>query len=185
VSIVDVSPPRPRTRSSPPPNDRQVSSYYSDEDDFERVDNTRYIRSKSSSRRPDVEQVGNAYYIETRSMTPSRTRSRSRSPLRSGNRPYEDDYGRLIRGEIPKETRPFHAILPDNPFGVIRESYNRQDPSEVQHMPILQFRTWRTEAACRDTRALCWHNRQELQLRPSPVRHHRQRRRLVRVHRSS
>jgi hypothetical protein len=46
---------------------------------------------------------------------------------------------------MPKKSRTFHAILPDNPFGVIRDFDYPEDPLKVQHMPILQFWTWRSE----------------------------------------
>ncbi|KAI3317941.1 heterokaryon incompatibility protein-domain-containing protein [Xylariaceae sp. AK1471] len=77
----------------------------------------------------------------------------------------EDGYGRRIRkGRVPREVErkgslKFNAILPDNPFGVIRDvppspqtgsrrpggksKTSRLMPSS--YMPILQFYTWRTE----------------------------------------
>jgi hypothetical protein len=39
--------------------------------------------------------------------------------------------------------QPFHAILPDNPFSVIRETSGPD--GDISYMPILQFWTWRTE----------------------------------------
>lgn len=62
------------------------------------------------------------------------------------SRAYLDEYGRVIQGDIPiRDTRMFHAILPDYPFGVIRDHSSGRNQSETQYMPILQFWTWRTE----------------------------------------
>ncbi len=58
---------------------------------------------------------------------------------------YKDRYGRRISSGIPKKTTRFQAILPDNPFGVIRQPRTSENPSKEQYRPILQFFTWRTE----------------------------------------
>jgi hypothetical protein len=58
---------------------------------------------------------------------------------------YKDKYGRQISVTIPKKFPRFQAILPDNPFGVIRQKKTSESLSEVQYGPILQFFTWRTE----------------------------------------
>ena len=92
----------------------------------------------------NIKRVDNSYYLKNRSLE-RRKKPNSRMPSRPSQSPYEDKYGRLIRAEIPKSSRSFHAILPDNPFGVIREKYYSQDPSDLQYRPILQFWTWRTE----------------------------------------
>jgi hypothetical protein len=146
-------------RSPPPPNSHRRSSY---DNGYERVDNTDYIHRRSGNLNEsfrEVERVDNEHYIRkgSRRSRPSESDYEERRKTDSElvmidnhsppptHREDLDDYGRAIRAEIPKETRPFHAILPDNPFGVIRENYFPQDPSKVRHMPVLQFWTWRTE----------------------------------------
>ncbi|GES66267.1 HET-domain-containing protein [Aspergillus terreus] len=58
-----------------------------------------------------------------------------------------DPYGRRLRGETPDDNIKFHAILPDNPFGVgsRKTGRRRKSPASLRFMPILQFFTWRTE----------------------------------------
>ena len=83
----------------------------------------------------EVEQVHNEHYLHRRSRRSRRwesdyeERRKTDSELvtigehSSSPNHREDDYGRAIRAEIPKEARSFHAILSNNPFGVIRENY--------------------------------------------------------------
>jgi hypothetical protein len=106
---------------------------------YERVDSKQYFRGKT----PIIQ-----YKAENIIERPPIQRHRARvikGNIEDADNTYEDDYGRPLRAEIPIGTLPFHGILLDNAFGVIRESYDSQDPSEVQHMPVLQLWTWRTE----------------------------------------
>ncbi|KAK5663275.1 hypothetical protein OQA88_3702 [Cercophora sp. LCS_1] len=66
---------------------------------------------------------------------------------------YHDSYGRCISKTCVPDTErdgktPFKAILPDNPFSVIRQLWDPSNPAtkaSKEYMPILQFKTWRTE----------------------------------------
>lgn len=51
-----------------------------------------------------------------------------------------DDYGRMIRHDLEKCFK-FTSILPDNPFGVIREISPSNVEMHVPYMPVLQFFT--------------------------------------------
>ncbi|KAM5341374.1 hypothetical protein ACJ41O_014405 [Fusarium nematophilum] len=103
------------------------------------------------------ERVNNqAYVVNRRSRF---EKSHRTTDERSG--PTEDKYGRSIRTDVSamydEEEAMFQAILPDNPFGVIRDklfvppSDRLRSPtgmgkeSRMAYMPILQFQTWRTE----------------------------------------
>ncbi|KAI0882012.1 heterokaryon incompatibility protein-domain-containing protein [Annulohypoxylon maeteangense] len=64
---------------------------------------------------------------------------------------YEDTRA-IVKHEFPQE-RKFSAIIPDHPFGIIKEPRptsdraedERKDVRPLQHMPILQFYTFLTE----------------------------------------
>lgn len=120
------------------------------------MSNKLYTRSKSiiGSAKPKIvpvyQHVTNEHYNKNRSM--------NYSPSSTSSGIYEDEYGRVIQGDIPKiDELMFHAILPDNPFGVIRDHSSGRKKSEIQarYMPNLQFWTWRTElhVAIRDPNA--------------------------------
>ncbi|KAK7942445.1 heterokaryon incompatibility protein-domain-containing protein [Apiospora aurea] len=59
--------------------------------------------------------------------------------------PYKDRYDRLIPHEVPRaDDQMLKSILPDNPFGVIRDTSIGKTEADSRYMPILQFYTWRT-----------------------------------------
>jgi hypothetical protein len=51
-----------------------------------------------------------------------------------------DDYGRTIRWDLEKCCK-FTSILPDNPFGVIRDMFPGDIGTQAHAMPVLQFFT--------------------------------------------
>ncbi|KAK8018901.1 Heterokaryon incompatibility protein [Apiospora marii] len=66
------------------------------------------------------------------------------SDLSNRRLPYRDRYGRLIPPGFPRaDDNMFKSILPDNPFGVIRNDSIGETEADSQYMPILQFFTWR------------------------------------------
>ncbi|KAK8084490.1 hypothetical protein PG997_005761 [Apiospora hydei] len=70
--------------------------------------------------------------------------------------PYKDRYDRLIPHEVPRaDDTMFKSILPDNPFGVIRDTSIGKTEADSRYMPILQFYTWRAwlHVAVRDEEA--------------------------------
>ncbi|KAK8045582.1 hypothetical protein PG993_005606 [Apiospora rasikravindrae] len=72
------------------------------------------------------------------------------------NLPYKDRYDRLIPHEVPRaDDLMFKSILPDNPFGVIRDTSMGKTEADSRYMPILQFYTWRAwlHVATRDEAA--------------------------------
>ena len=76
---------------------------------------------------------------DTPQFTPLQPRARD-------SRAHRDKYGRIIRADIPKAAEMmFHSILPDNPFGVIRDNSSGPKEADKQYMPVLQFWTWLTE----------------------------------------
>ncbi|KAM5357539.1 hypothetical protein ACJZ2D_016157 [Fusarium nematophilum] len=132
---------RPRSRSRSPDDNRR----------------DRTPSRESNSCRITHERVNNqAYVVNRRSRF---EKSHRTTDERSG--PTEDKYGRSIRTDVSamydEEEAMFQAILPDNPFGVIRDklfvppSDRLRSPtgmgkeSRMAYMPILQFQTWRTE----------------------------------------
>ncbi|KEZ40215.1 hypothetical protein SAPIO_CDS9273 [Scedosporium apiospermum] len=168
----DVSPPRPRGLESPPdrrlmrlgdllvrvlevldnrwnttswrgpPSDRSNM-------DFERVTNSAYVNNGTTMSRNEREADFKRQRRVTLVDPPE--------DIHGGH----DKYGRHIRADVSamhdEKTPMFQAILPDNPFGVIRDkardpptdrcrSPNRMGKgSRMTYMPILQFKTWRTE----------------------------------------
>ncbi|OCL09073.1 HET-domain-containing protein [Glonium stellatum] len=131
--------------------------------EYERVSNEHYVsRSRGSTFTPSINRTRSpppSLVRRTLDLSDDDPRSRGstfyipRRPRVDSSGGYRDEYGRLIRAEIPNKRPTFQAILPGNPFGVISEKHYPQDPSEMQHMPILQFWTWRTElhVVARDT----------------------------------
>ncbi|KIW38384.1 uncharacterized protein PV06_09355 [Exophiala oligosperma] len=63
---------------------------------------------------------------------------------RGGSSRKEDAYGRPVRKGLKRGTE-FTGILPDNPFGIIRGPFPKDQKDQIRAMPILQFWTWRTE----------------------------------------
>lgn len=117
-----------------------------------------HIAESSDSQRTGMHRVSNSAYIRREQDSKSYMESDKR-PTALASRtlesqglkapdddpnalPFSDSYGRLIRPEIPHAELPFQSILPDNPFGVIRENYFPLHPSDVVHTPMLQFYTW-------------------------------------------
>ncbi|KAK3940471.1 hypothetical protein QBC46DRAFT_459005 [Diplogelasinospora grovesii] len=54
---------------------------------------------------------------------------------------FEDRYGRIPPSDTP-EDKMFSSILPDNPFGVIRNTAPHFEDLNSKCMPVLQFWTW-------------------------------------------
>ena len=68
------------------------------------------------------------------------------APTASGGTRYEDNYGRRLRNDIRQaDNKMFHSILPDNPFGVIRDTAIGATDADCNYMPVLQFWTWLAE----------------------------------------
>ncbi|KAF9884823.1 hypothetical protein FE257_001239 [Aspergillus nanangensis] len=122
--------------------------------EYERVTNKRYVQRQtqhdieetdSTLSASIVERVDNSAYVgkSHSGFTPS--------PFDEANfhtqPPKTDQYGRLIPGNIPRSENKFRAILPDNPFGVLRRKpgRKRKSPASLRFMPIIQFWTWRSE----------------------------------------
>lgn len=58
----------------------------------------------------------------------------------------QDNFGRPIRSTVKDlNVDKFDAILPDNPFSIIRGPFPKDFKNEIRAMPILQFWTWQTE----------------------------------------
>jgi hypothetical protein len=72
------------------------------------------------------------------------SRRRRRTEREGKSKVRYDVYGRHVRPTVKQGTE-FTAILPDNPFGIIRGPFSKGGKEPLRAMPILQFWTWRTE----------------------------------------
>ncbi|RYP66470.1 hypothetical protein DL770_008792 [Monosporascus sp. CRB-9-2] len=97
--------------------------------------------SKGPGTREIKYRVGNGAYLRRGStMVPKRKKR-------------HEDASASVRAEFPQEVEEFGAIIPDHPFGIIKEPQptphpagaNQEKVPPLKHMPILQFHTWLTE----------------------------------------
>ncbi|GAP90139.1 putative heterokaryon incompatibility protein [Rosellinia necatrix] len=101
--------------------------------------------SDSSESEKDHKRVGNEGYVLYRLQYISRPTEPPPMPASSGGPAYDDNYGRVIDGGIPRaDDDMFQLTLPDNPFGVIRDTSLGPTDSDEHYMPVLQFWTWST-----------------------------------------